>query len=82
MHEHDEICLNTSSNCHKGPTQMHKHQMGLSQIKELKIISQKLETQPNFQKSPIFKTLSTDYAKFKKKMLETHTLIGLCRDFA
>ena len=62
MHEHDEICLNTSSNCHKVPTQMHKHQMGLSQIKELKKISQKLETQPNFRKSPIFKTLSIDFA--------------------
>ena len=62
MHEHEEICLNTSSNYHKGPTQMHKHQIGLSPIKELKKISQKLETQPNFRKSPIFKTLSTDSA--------------------
>ena len=62
MHEHDEKCLNTSSNCHKGPTQMHKHHMGLNPIKELKKFSQKLETQPNFRKSPIFKTLSTDSA--------------------
>ena len=62
MHEHDEICLNISSNCRKGPTQMHKHQMGLSPIKELKNFSQKLETQPNFLKSPIFKTLSIDSA--------------------
>ena len=60
MHEHDEKYLNTSSNFHKGPTQMHKHQMGLNPIKELKKISQKRETQPNFRKSQIFKTLSTD----------------------
>ena len=41
MHEHDEKCLNTSSNYHKEPTQMHKHQMGLSPIKKLKNISQR-----------------------------------------
>ena len=34
----------------------------LAQSKKLKKISQKIETQPNFQKSPIFKTLSTDSA--------------------
>ena len=62
MHEHDEKCLNTSSNYHKGPTQMHKHQMGLNPIKELIFFLQKLETQRNFRKSPIFKTLSTDSA--------------------
>ena len=62
MPEHDEKCLNTSSNCHKGPTQMHKHQMGLNPIKELNFFMQKLETQRNFRKSPIFKTLSTDFA--------------------
>ena len=62
MHEHDETFLKTSSNYHKGPTQMHKHQMGLSPIKELKKFSQNLETQPNFWKFPIFKTLSTDSA--------------------
>ena len=62
MHEHDEKCLNTSSNCHKGPTQMHKHQMGLNPNKELKKNSQKQETQPNFRKYPIFKTLGTDSA--------------------
>ena len=62
MYEHDETCFKTSSNWHKGPTQMHKHQMGLSQIKELKKFSQNLETQPNFRKSPIFKTLSTEFA--------------------
>ena len=33
MHKHDEICLNTCLDCHKGPTQMHKDQMGLSPIK-------------------------------------------------
>ena len=55
MHEHDEKCLNTSSNCHKGPTQMHKHQMGLSPIKKI---------EKNFTKSRnlIFKPLSTDSA--------------------
>ena len=62
MPEHDEKCLNTSSNYHKGPTQMHKHQMGLNPIKELIFFLQKLETQRNFRKSPIFKTLSTDSA--------------------
>ena len=62
MHEHMEKCLNTCSNCHKGPTQMHKYRMGLSLIKELKKISQTLESQPNFWKSPILKTLSTDSA--------------------
>ena len=62
MPEHDEKCLNTSSNYHKGPTQMHKHQMGLNPIKELIFFLQKLETQRNFWKSPIFKTLSTDSA--------------------
>ena len=67
MHEHDDTCLKTSSNYHKGPTQMHKHQMGLSPIKELKKISKNLETQPNFRKSPIFKTLSTDSAKSENK---------------
>ena len=67
MHEHDEKCLNTSSNCHKGPTQMHKHQMGLNPIKELKKFSQKIETQPNFQKSPFFKTLSIDFAESENK---------------
>ena len=40
MHEHDETYLNTSLNYHKEPTQMHKHQMGLSPIKELKKFSQ------------------------------------------
>ena len=62
MHEHMKKCLNTCLNYHKGPTQMDKHQMGLNPIKELKFFSQNLESQPNFRKSPIFKTLSTDSA--------------------
>ena len=42
MHEHVKIGLNTSENCHKGPTQTQTRQMGLSPIKKLKKISQKL----------------------------------------
>ena len=38
------------------------NEMGLSPIKELKKISQNLESQPNFRKSPIFKALSIDSA--------------------
>ena len=38
------------------------NEMGLSPIKELKKISQNLESQQNFRKSPIFKALSIDSA--------------------
>ena len=59
MHEHNEVCLNTCSNCHMGPTQIHKHQMGLSPIKKFwKFFHKYEEPQPTFWKSPLFKTLS------------------------
>ena len=54
MHEHNEICLNTCSNCHKGSTQIHKQQMGLSPIKNLERVSQKLRTPTHFRKIPNF----------------------------
>ena len=60
MHEHDEKCLNTSSNCHKGPTQMHKHQMGLSPIKKIEKNFTKSKNPTQFSKILNFKTLSTD----------------------
>ena len=49
-----KICLNTCLNCHKGPTQMHKHQMGLSPTKKLKKFSQKTRTPTHFRKIPNF----------------------------
>ena len=44
----------TCSNCHKGPTQIHKQQMGLSPIKNLERFSQKLRTPTHFRKIPTF----------------------------
>ena len=58
VHEHGEICLNTSLECLKGPTQIHKHQMGLSPIKDFEKFSQKLRTSTHFRKIPNFWTLN------------------------
>ena len=52
MHEHNEICLNTCSNYHKGPTQEQSQQMELSPIKDFEKISQKLRTPTQFSKIP------------------------------
>ena len=58
LHEHNEIFLNTCSNCHKGPTQEQSQQMGLSPIKDFEIFLQKLRTPTHFRKIPNFWTLT------------------------
>ena len=58
MHEHGIICLNTSLECLKGPTQIHKHQMGFNPIKDFEEFSQKLRTPTQFLKIPNFWTLT------------------------
>ena len=62
MHEHMEKCLNTWSNCHEGSIQIQKQQMGHSPIKDFEKYSIEKKIQPNFRKSPIFKTLSINSA--------------------
>ena len=58
MHEQIEKCLNISVKCHKGPTQIHTDQMGLSPIKTLKKFCLENMNPTIVQKIPNFKNLS------------------------
>jgi len=55
MHEHIEKCLNTSVKCHKGPTQIHKNEIGDNPIKILKKFCLKIMNPTPFLKIPNFK---------------------------
>ena len=54
MHEQIEKCLNTNLKCLKGPTQMHKHQIGLSPIKDFEKNLHKHKNPNPFSKNPNF----------------------------
>ena len=77
MHEHKWKSLNTLLECHTGPTQIHKDQIGLSPIKILEIFSQNHEPLPIFEKSLILETLTqflNNLRQKRRKCFRKHTL--------
>ena len=54
MYTNDEKMYEHNEDCHKGPTQRHKQQIGLSPNKDFEKFSQKLRTTTQISKIPNF----------------------------
>ena len=67
MHEQGEICLNTSLECLKGPTQIHKHQIGLSPIKDYEKNFTKTKNPNPIFENPQFLNPNLKFCKISKK---------------